>query len=56
MSGWNWLRLATAVAGGAAIVVGCFVPAAAAVLVPLGTGLVGVAVKTPGFEPKEKTT
>jgi hypothetical protein len=52
---WNWLRLATLVSGAACVAVGALIPGAQAVLIPLGTGLVGVAWKTPGFEPSSRT-
>ncbi len=44
----SWKRLATIVAGGAMVAVGAVIPAAAAVLVPAGVGLVGYALRWPG--------
>jgi len=49
----SWKRLATFVAGGAAVVVGILVPAAGAVLIPAGTGLVGLAAKAEFLDPKK---
>lgn len=48
---WNWLRLSTALGAGAAFVGAVLLPPAAVYLIPLGTGLAGVAIKTPGYEP-----
>lgn len=43
----SWKRIATFVAGGAAVVAGCLIPGAGAVLIAAGTGLVGVATRWP---------
>jgi hypothetical protein len=48
MGSWNWLRLITAVAGAAAVVASVLIPPAAAVLLPIGTGLAGLALSPPG--------
>lgn len=54
MTTWNWLRLSTALGAGAAFVGAVLLPPAAVYLIPLGTGLAGVAIRTPGFEPREE--
>lgn len=43
----SWKRIATFVAGGAAIVVGVLVPPAAVYLVPAGVGMLGLATRWP---------
>ena len=45
---WNLVRILTLVGGAAISIVGLFVPPIAAVAVPIGTGLVGLAMKAPG--------
>lgn len=44
----TWKRIATFVAGGAAVVVGIVIPAAGTALIPAGTALIGFATKWPG--------
>lgn len=43
----SWKRIATFVAGGAAVVVGILVPGSGAVLIPAGGALVGLATRWP---------
>jgi hypothetical protein len=45
---WNLLRILTLAGGAALAVVGLFVPPIAAVAVPIGTGMIGLAMKAPG--------
>jgi uncharacterized membrane protein len=47
----SWKRLATFVAGGAAVAAGLLIPGAQAVLVPAGAGLIGLATRWPGDKP-----
>lgn len=46
---WNALRLATVITAGAAGVGAVLLPPAAWILVPIATGLAGVAFPTPGI-------
>lgn len=48
MAGWTWLRLATAVAGAAALVGAALLPVAAPGLAPVGTGLLFWSLDFPG--------
>jgi hypothetical protein len=44
----SWIHLGWAALGVACIVVGGLVPATTTVLIPIGAGLLGVAIPTPG--------
>jgi hypothetical protein len=56
MEDWNWLRLATVVAGIGAGVASVLAPATAGILGPLAGVLLGIAVRTPGFTATPKDT
>ena len=54
MFGWSWTKIGI-MAGGVLTFAASFVfPPAAAILAPLGAGLVGLAVKTPGDVTKDQ--
>jgi hypothetical protein len=44
----SWKRIATFLGGGALVVAGTLIPAAGAVLIPAGVGLVGYGMRAPG--------
>ncbi|HJX52561.1 MAG TPA: hypothetical protein VJ801_07335 [Polyangia bacterium] len=48
MFGWSWKKIVIGVSGVLIFAAGFVFPPAAAILSPLGAGLVGLAVKTPG--------
>lgn len=43
----NWMKIATIALGVGSVVAGLLIPGAQAILVPVGTGLVGVAIRSP---------
>lgn len=48
MFGWSWKKIAIAAAGALTFAAGFVFPVAAPILSPLGAGIVGLAVRTPG--------
>lgn len=49
----TWMKFATISLGIGAVVAGLLIPGAQAILVPIGSGLVGLAVDSPFSKPKQ---